>query len=215
MNIKLILRILSLAAIVAPVFLTGTFSPPSCIAIHLFGIILFASCISREWWLISGILFLWFDILFISGISMPTYQNRIAKAKMEISEDQKRRIRYECDKELFDSINHYLKYPLNAEAIRKLDLGNSPLRDTLSIAITIAKKNIHYGTFFWDTDNAKIYKFFYYDSLLNTKKYIWGEKTEIDDNGDGPIVYEVNIYGYLPNFYSELEKRITLIKRQK
>lgn len=145
---KRILYITALTAIITPIFLTGTINPFICIFIHLFGIILFVFGVNRELRLMFVLLFLWFDLIFCFAPDMPPTKNRFSKAGITLSEDQKKKIRLECDMELYDSINHYLKYPPNVDAIKKLDLGNSSLRDTLSIAITIAEKNIYYATFF-------------------------------------------------------------------
>jgi len=158
------------------------------------------------------LLFLWFDLIFCFAPDMPPIKNRYSKAGITLSEDKKKNIRLECDRELYDSINHYLKSPPSTDIIKNLDLGNSSLQDTLSIAITIAEKNIGYFTFFWNTDDVKIYKSFYYESLFKTNRYRWGERTEVDDGNYGPVVYDVTINGYLPDFYKELEKRATLIK---
>lgn len=210
---KRILYITALTAIIAPIFLTGTINPLICSYIHLFGIILFVFGANRELRLMFVLTFLWFDLIFCFAPDMPTYQNRFSKAEITLSEDQKKKIRFECDMKLYDSINHYLKYPPNADVIKKLDLGNSSLQDTLSIAITIAEKNIRYATFFWDTDDIKIYTYFYYDSLFKTNRYHWGKRTEVGDDGNsGAVIYDVTIYGYLPDFYKELEKQVTLIK---
>ncbi|MDD4114800.1 MAG: hypothetical protein PHG27_04270 [Massilibacteroides sp.] len=209
---KRILYITALTAIIAPIFLTGTINPFICIYIHLFGIILFVFRANRELRLMFVLLFLWFDFFFCLSPDMPTYQNRFSKAGIALSKDQKEKIRIECDTELYDSINHYLKYPPNADAIKELDLGNSSLQDTLSIAITIAEKNIGYVTFFGNTDDVKIYKYSYYNSLFKTNRYHWGERTEAGDGNYGPVIYDVTIYGYLPDFYKELEKRITFTK---
>lgn len=209
---KRILYITALTAIITPIFLTGMINPFICIFIHLFGITLFVFGVNRELRLMFVLLFLWFDLIFCFAPDMPPTKNRFSKAGITLSEDQKKKIRLECDMELYDSINHYLKYPPNADAIKKLDLGNSSLRDTLSIAITIAEKNIYYATFFWNTDNAKIYKYFYYDSLFKTNRYHWGERSEAGEANNGSVVYDVPIYGYLPDFYRELKKRVTFIK---
>ncbi len=209
---KRILYITALTAIIAPIFLTGTINPFICIFIHLFGIILFVLGTDQQLRLMFVLLFLWFDLIFCFAPDMPPTKNRFSKAGITLSEDQKKKIRLECDMELYDSINHYLKYPPNADVIKKLDLGNSSLLDTLSIAITIAGKNIGYVTFFWNTDDVKIYKYSYYNSLFKTNRYHWGERTEAGDGNYGPVVYDVPIDGYLPDFYKELEKRVTLIK---
>jgi hypothetical protein len=210
---KIILYITAFTAIIAPIFLTGTINPFICIYIHLFGIILFVFGANREWRLMVVLMFLYFDLIFCFAPDMPPTKNRFSKAGIALSEDQKKKIRLECDMELYDSINHYLKYPPNADVIKELYLGNSSLQDTLSIAITIAEKNIRYATFFWDTDDIKIYTYFYYDSLFKTNRYHWGERTEVGDDGNsGAVLYDVPIYGYWPDFYKELEKRVTLIK---
>jgi hypothetical protein len=211
---KRILYIAALTAIIAPIFLTGTINPLICIYIHLLGIILLIFGANREWRLIFVLLFLLFDLFFCLPPGMPPTKNRFSKAETTLSEDQKKKIRFECDMKLYDSINHYLKYPPNADVIKKLDLGNSSLQDTLSIAITIAEKNIHYATFFWDTDDIKIYTYSYYYSLFKTNRYHWGERTEVGDDGNsGAVLYDVPIYGYLPDFYKELEKRVIKIQK--
>jgi hypothetical protein len=49
--------------------------------------------------------------------------------------------------------------------------------------------------------------------LFKTYRYHWGERTEVDDDGNsGVVFYDVPIYGYLPGFFKDLEKRVTLIK---
>lgn len=198
-----------LTAIIALIFLTGITNPFICIVIHLLGLILFALSLSRQLWYLFIMLFQWFDLIFVFSIEMPPFSNRVGKIKEEMSQEQKRRIRNDCDKALFDTINRYLKNIPNEFEINKLNIGNSSLQDTLSIAITFSKRKIKHFTFFWITDNVMLYKHFYFDSLFNTNKYIWEEKTEVNEASNGPVVNKVPIYGYLPDFYLQLKKRVS------
>ncbi|MDD2438241.1 MAG: hypothetical protein PHF41_11935, partial [Massilibacteroides sp.] len=45
--------------------------------------------------------------------------------------------------------------------------------------------------FFWNTDDVKIYKYSYYNSLFKTNRYHWGERTEAGDGNYGPVIYDV------------------------
>lgn len=206
------LIIIALIAIISPPFLTGTIDPFICIAIHLFGLLLlFFSSMDWQIGLASIGMFLWFDVFFVFSPQMPPYQSRLSKVQEILSADQKKNLRNECDKSLLNGINGYLKY-IPDEVLKRLKTPKCSPQDTMSIAIDAAFCTDSSYVYFWEADDAKIYKFSYMDSLQQTDRYVCGKEVDYAESGYGTSLYYLDIQGYLPEFYRKLEERVKLIK---